>query len=307
MNKTTKLAIVIPAYKASYLNETLQSIASQSCKNFNLYIGDDNSPYDLFTIVKPWLGKLNINFKKFDQNIGGRNLVDHWERCISMSNEEWIWLFSDDDLMDANCVAKFYETLDKKPLCDVFHFDTIEINNDSKVIKHNPNFPEIISSLDFAKLRMTDGISSYAPDYIFSRRAYIDNSGFQSFPLAWCSDDATWIKLSRRYGIHTIVGSYVYWRRSGVNITSLKGSSVEDKFRAAIYFTEWFKKNYITNENFSQWEKICTEWLFRQLINLFGGIKIRKWIAAIYHSPYSKLYWIKLTYWHLKKQKQKFN
>ena len=55
-----KLAIIIPAYKDTYLHNALSSISNQTCKDFNLYIGDDASPYDLTKIIKPFYNKLNI-------------------------------------------------------------------------------------------------------------------------------------------------------------------------------------------------------------------------------------------------------
>ena len=62
------LAIVIPAYKPDFLLKTLTSIYSQSCKDFNLYIGDDCSPYDLSSIISQFNdGSININ---------GRNIND---------------------------------------------------------------------------------------------------------------------------------------------------------------------------------------------------------------------------------------
>lgn len=46
-----RLAIIIPAYKENFLFETLQSLANQTNKDFNVYVGDDCSPYDLQSIV----------------------------------------------------------------------------------------------------------------------------------------------------------------------------------------------------------------------------------------------------------------
>lgn len=39
-----KLAIIIPAYKPRFLQETLDSIAKQNNHEFTVYIGDDASP-----------------------------------------------------------------------------------------------------------------------------------------------------------------------------------------------------------------------------------------------------------------------
>jgi hypothetical protein len=40
------LAIIIPYYKLTYFEATLQSLANQSDKRFKVYIGDDASPED---------------------------------------------------------------------------------------------------------------------------------------------------------------------------------------------------------------------------------------------------------------------
>lgn len=41
MSNTPKLAIIIPAYKATFLKQTLDAFEAQTCHDFNLYIGDD--------------------------------------------------------------------------------------------------------------------------------------------------------------------------------------------------------------------------------------------------------------------------
>ena len=55
-----KLAIIIPAYKPRFLQETLDSIAKQNNHEFTVYIGDDASPYPLETIVDRYKNKFDI-------------------------------------------------------------------------------------------------------------------------------------------------------------------------------------------------------------------------------------------------------
>ena len=110
-----KLAIVIPAYKSTFLSAALDSIASQTCKDFTLYIGDDCSPNNIGEIVDRYRDKINLVYKRFDSNLGGRDLVAQWERCIDMTQDEpWLWLFSDDDVMERNCVEEFYKEVNEK-------------------------------------------------------------------------------------------------------------------------------------------------------------------------------------------------
>ena len=102
------LAIIIPAYKDTYLRETLDSLVSQTINDFVVYIGDDCSPYNLKSIVNEYECKLNIVYVRFDNNLGGQSLVAQWNRCVAMSKEKYIWLFSDDDLLPPNAVERFW-------------------------------------------------------------------------------------------------------------------------------------------------------------------------------------------------------
>ena len=107
------LAILIPAFKTRFFRETLNSIANQTCKNFTLYVGDDCSPENIEEITFEYSNVINIKYIKFPNNIGAKHLVNQWNRCLNLVNdEEWIWLFSDDDIMDKDCVKSFYFSLE---------------------------------------------------------------------------------------------------------------------------------------------------------------------------------------------------
>ena len=93
------LAIVIPAYKILYLSETLDSLANQTNKNFNVYVGDDCSPDDIASVCKKYEKLISLEYYRFNTNLGKTKLVKQWERCVSrMGEEKWLWLFSDDDI-----------------------------------------------------------------------------------------------------------------------------------------------------------------------------------------------------------------
>ena len=62
-----KLAIIIPAYKACFFREVLDSIVRQSNRDFTVYIGDDASPDDLESIVSDYKDKLDIFYFRFEQ------------------------------------------------------------------------------------------------------------------------------------------------------------------------------------------------------------------------------------------------
>lgn len=291
----TKLAIIIPAYKPDFLALTLESLSKQTCKDFCVYIGDDNSPYDLLSIVSFYQDILNITYRKFPDNIGGKNLVSQWNRCIELSQgESWVWLFSDDDILGAGCVELFYEKLrNTTESRDIYHFNISVIDDKGVVIRKNKRFPRIISSEYLYRNKESAKIESFVVEYVFSRDIYDRLGGFVEFDLAWGSDMATWIKFGHDKGIETIDGEDVYWRSSSVNITpNFNSEIVIRKFRASIDYIKWvndfFKEASIFNFNliyllrlsvfyscsitYSDYKSILSKAKDNQIISTYGTI-----------------------------------
>jgi glycosyltransferase involved in cell wall biosynthesis len=241
-----KLAIVIPAYKYQFLSQSLESIINQTCREFNLYIGDDASPFDLESIIDPFKKHIPLKYKKFEENLGLVSLTRQWSRCVDLSkNEEFIWLFSDDDIMPPDAVERFYAELGKHKNQDLYRFNLQFINEKNSVIRNSGIHPGFESSTEFLIRRLTFSTLSAACEYIFSRKVYKENCGFVEFPLAWCSDDATWAVYGRQNGIITISGNPVSMRMSsGLNISSDSRNN-NLKFSAIVSFVKWTHENLI--------------------------------------------------------------
>ena len=108
------LAIIIPYYKLTYFEATLKSLANQNDKRFKVYIGDDASPEDCTTLLQKFEGQFDFIYHRFETNLGGISLTQQWERCIALSgDEEWLMILGDDDVLEANVVASFYEDLNE--------------------------------------------------------------------------------------------------------------------------------------------------------------------------------------------------
>jgi hypothetical protein len=234
------LAIVIPAYKGRFLTAALESIAAQTCRRYVVYVGDDASPDDLAGLCMPFATQMDLRVHRFEHNLGGRDLVGQWHRCIALSTEPWVWLFSDDDVMAPGCVERLLQAVDEEgdhqPL---FHFNVERIDAQGRVLQQEPEFPPLLSSRAFAIARLRFELSSYAPDYVFARAHFMKLGGFQAFPRAWCSDDATWIKLAAGCGIRTLPGAKIGWRLSGENISSQHTADAQPKVQALAAYASW--------------------------------------------------------------------
>ena len=247
-----KLAIVIPAYKAERLAETLESIAAQDCQAFNLYVCDDASPYHLENIVRPFSEKTSLQYIRFEKNRGAEDLVGQWERSIEqVGEEEWIWLFSDDDIMPQDAVTRFYQALDTfgNPI-GFFRFPLCRIDKDSQIEYECTPLPAVQCSAEEMLLEYLAGNRpSAACEYIFSKRIFTERK-MVHFPLAWCADTATWYDYAQACGaVYSLNGQPVCWRNAeGSNISNTKGLQ-KQKMQALILFVNWLTSHYKGRKN----------------------------------------------------------
>lgn len=240
-----ELAIVLPAWKADFLEKSLQSIEKQINQNFRLYIFDDAGPEKLISIADPFL-KRNPDWKyhRFGENLGKSNLAAHWNRCIRLCSEKWIWLFSDDDEMEPGCTEEFFQTLMRHPAHHVFRFPFRIMNENGKQMPVKSGKDEILSGLEFGIRRFYRQLDSSAVEFVFSREAFEQAGGFPEFPAAWCADDAGWIYFSGSKGICCMENGGVNWRWSSVSISGSGAEWTGRKLNAAICFINWFNARF---------------------------------------------------------------
>lgn len=235
------LAIVIPAYKSAFFRQTLTSLAEQSDLGFNVYIGDDCSPDDLGSIAEDFRSRLNLHYVRFDENLGGKDLVAHWQRCMELvGTEDFVCLFSDDDIMEKDCVLDFHQCLKRNPSHDVYHFNINIMDVDGNIKTVARPFPEVLPAGEFFKRLYSGKLDARMPEFIF-RLSSLKEKGFVRFDLAFRTDNATVMEIAGQKGICSVSGnSRVLWRDSGINISSSMDTSlVERMVHANFKFAEW--------------------------------------------------------------------
>ncbi len=294
------LAIIIPAFKSTFFDKALQSIASQTNKNFNLYIGDDNSPENLYSIVEKFNDQIDIIYKKFSENLGSKSITNHWERCVDMcDSEEWIWLFSDDDIMSEDCVDTFIKEIETaKNKFDLYRFNCSIIGKDGNKLVEKSAYPSIQTSYEFLISRLSYKWHSYIVNYIFNKNSYLKYKGFVEFKSAWAADDATWILFGQDKNIFTFNKGEIEWRQSSINISGNKSNPVNrrNKYEGTQQFIEWIYY-WCQQNNINLDGKIILNWLIIMLASL--GYKNVLW-AFIKNKSFRKILWKEDNVYQLK-------
>ncbi|WP_291073126.1 glycosyltransferase family A protein [Empedobacter sp. UBA5987] len=288
-----QLAIIIPAYKPDYIEKTLISINNQTNKNFTVYIGDDASPYELKHIVDKFNGSIDIVYHKFEDNLGGTSLTKQWERCVELSEEKFIWLFSDDDIMDPTAVDSFYKYQKLKPDSSLFKFFTKMIDENGNEIKlyfdKTNNEKDRILPQQFLDRRLGyDRFRSYIVEYIFDRKIFLENR-FVDFPLAWSSDDATWIKYSLKNNGIDIIPDFVHWRYSGKNISSDNSNKdvIEKKLTAIEQYIVWLTTEIDGKLLVNR--QLLASWVVNQVAHMFSdNDKLNRYLYSKYSDFFTK-------------------
>lgn len=218
-----KLAVIIPYYKITFFDECLKSLADQTNKDFTVYIGNDNSPYDPIGIINKYSDRLQIIYQKFDDNLGKDNLTKQWDRCINISkNEEWIMILGDDDALEVNVVDEFYN-INENRLKDInlIRLASIEINEKDEKISEIYYNPKLELAKDFF-LRCQNGEGRCTlTEQFFRRTAYL-KYGFKNFPVAFGSDNVAWLEfpeMGNTLGLNSAIAKI---RTSSENLSSIK-------------------------------------------------------------------------------------
>ena len=213
-----KYSFVLPAYKAAFLRESIDSILNQTYKDFELIIVNDASPEDLTSIVNSYQDE-RIQYYVNEKNVGGTDLVAQWNHCITYAQGEYLILASDDDVYHPDYLEKMDVLVDKYPNVNVFRPRVQYINSLGDVLKIDEKFEELVSHTACMYLVQQKKLISGVPFYVFKHQALKDMGGFVNFPSAWFSDDATAIQLAKDgMVIHQEV--LFSFRNSGLNISS---------------------------------------------------------------------------------------
>jgi glycosyltransferase involved in cell wall biosynthesis len=238
------LAIVIPYFKLTFFEETLQSLASQTDQRFKVYIGDDASPENPNDLLEKYKGKFVFDYHRFEDNLGGTSLTQQWDRCIALSaDEEWIMILGDDDMLGENVVEQFYDNyFIFEGISNVVRFATkVRIENENqetKIFFH----PELESISDFLYRRINEETRSSMSEYIFSKEVY-QRYGFIDYPLAWHSDDRAWIDFTENKPIFSINSACLIIGVSGLSVSgSLENVCLKNK-AFELYFFDISKLN----------------------------------------------------------------
>ena len=238
-----RFSFVLPAYKSEYLQVAIDSILQQTYIDFELIIVDDASPYHLESIVNQYNDN-RIVFHRNENNIGGKNLVSNWNKCIKYAKGEYVILASDDDIYSPFFLQQVDERIKDYPDVDIIRSRVNRIDSDGIITDIEQIYKPFMPFSEFV-FYWLKGIINCIANYAFKRTVLLDAGGFVDMPCAWYSDDITIVNMSVN-GIATTDDALFYFRTSDKSISwTFNKETIRKKWKANGMFYQWFNDTII--------------------------------------------------------------
>lgn len=247
-----ELAIVIPFYKKTFFEQTLQSLAAQTDKRFRVYIGNDASPEPIDDLLATYQQVLPISYKKFDNNLGGTDLVAQWERCLQLmhNDEKWVMILGDDDYLSQDTIKSFYEHLGEINDINskVVKLNSIVVDEFGMELYRKKMIPKINNGVDIMLDKFQKQNRSSLSEHIFHLQSLLHN-GMHHYPLAWHTDDKMILDLSLHHPIFFIADAFVHVRVSQQSISGQQ-NNLKQKHKATLqFFNDFINYEGYLNKN----------------------------------------------------------
>ena len=258
MKFTPLISVVIPAYNAEqFLDETLESVLSQTYENWECIIVNDGSTDNTESIAKKWCEK-DARFRYFYKENSGAS--DTRNFGIKEARGEYIAFLDADDLYMPNFLKVCLENLVEKDV-DLVAPKMLEFwDVRNGVIEDEDKKDYLYSGKEGIALFLHSNRITMA---LLCKKSVMDEVG----GFTWhkkAEDLHCWLKvLFAGYKIYRLGEYYAYrrmhnnsWSSMDINcskevlelIVSLKANILENGIDYYRYFNRWAKKNIIIND-----------------------------------------------------------
>ena len=206
------VSIVIPAYNnENTIIATLESVRRQSYEKIEIIIIDDNSTdKTLQLITEQQKADDRIIIYHNSTNLG---MTGNWNKCIQVSNGEFVKLVCADDLLDENEIEKETQAMLVNPSVNLVESDTrlVDINGKKTGTFKRYYKSGIVNGKEIAKTSIIWNNFFGAPVNNLVRKSVFEETGYFDERFTYILDFDMWMKIACAgdvYIIHEVLNSF---------------------------------------------------------------------------------------------------
>lgn len=113
VSETPLVSVLIPAYRANWFQQALESAMLQTYKNIEIIVCDDSSNEDIEKIVQRAMSV--DNRVHYARNGPPNGILSNHLKCFSLAKGEFIKFLNDDDLLEPTCIEKMLRAFKQHP------------------------------------------------------------------------------------------------------------------------------------------------------------------------------------------------
>lgn len=193
-----KVSVIVPVYNhAKYLRMRLDSILSQTYKDYELIILDDASIDNSREIIEEYARKIPGMITCYNDHNSG-SPFKQWNKGVGMASGEFIWIAESDDYADDHFLEKTIHEITKSELIGIVFTDTWVIDEE-KHIKYRFSDRKKNNSCVVKRLTIKSIVNNPIPNassIIFRRDVYLD-AGHADELMKFSADWFLAIKIAR--------------------------------------------------------------------------------------------------------------
>lgn len=238
----TKYTFLLPAYKAAFFKEALQSIKGQTYTDFKVLVSDDCSPEPLKPVFDEVCGSdPRFTYRRNETNMGSKSLVSHWNLLVDMCDTDFLVMASDDDVYHPRFLEEIDRLQCKYPEVDLLRARVKAVDENGEMIDKDAIYEEYVDNLDFFRQKHFNNSLRCIANYVFRTSVLKAKDGFVDFPLAIYSDDATVLIMAENGAVNTKNMAFNFrLSNSSVSGRELTPSDCFQKALATLLYDKWF-------------------------------------------------------------------
>lgn len=223
------ITIAIPAYKHEFIEDAIKSALTQDYDNIEVIVVDDNSPYDILSVMNKFHDN-RLSYYRNAANLGKGDPTANWNECLKHAKGEYICILCDDDKYDETYVSTMVSLANTYKDCNVFRSGIKVIDSENKVTDLYPLAPSYENVYEYIWHLHSGNNRQTISEWMIKRDALTKIGGYVSCPMAWGSDCCTIFTLAERGGVASSPLRLVSFRNGGGNITGAEYSHIPEKY-----------------------------------------------------------------------------
>lgn len=213
------VSVIIPTYNRGWiLNEAIDSVLSQTFKDYELIVVDDGSDDNTADILENYSKKIRIIHQENQGVSAARN------RGIVSSNGRFIALLDSDDLWLPEKLNRQISFFRNHPDAIICQTQEVWIRNGKRV-----NAGKRHKKLSGMIFEPSLSLCLVSPSAVMFKRELIDMVGLFDESLPACEDYDLWLRVSLKYPVDLIDEALIIKR--GGHSDQLSGNPMLDKYR----------------------------------------------------------------------------